>query len=367
MATIRQRKTIKGKTKYQAIVRRKGAPEIVQTFGRKTDAKAWAEQIEAHIKVGRFLPQIEAEKHTVAEAIDRYLEEHLSELSEREQWIRKPRLKWWRKKIGMLSLASLTPAVIADTRDALMKGDGPSEEPVVGSTANRYLACLSAVLKLAVNDWGWLQENPARRITRKKESTGRVRFLGQQDDADREGSGEQERLLKACEESDDPRLRPLVLCALVSGARQGELLGLRWSDVDLSADPPGAVLDETKNSDRRKIFFPGEAGLVLREMKKTPHINGFVFASKGKGKLNGKRYFPRKAWEIAVAAAQIEDFRFHDLRHSAASYLAMSGSSLAVIQTVLGHRAVQTTRRYAHIAEEHSAKAVEHMAEKFLA
>ncbi len=116
-----------------------------------------------------------------------------------------------------------------------------------------------------------------------------------------------------------------------------------------------------ENQERRVIFFPRQAGEVLREMARTPHISGYVFANR-----QGKPTFPAKAWQAALRAAQIDDFRYHDLRHSAASYLAMSGATLAEIAEVLGHKTLQMVKRYAHLTEQHTADVVERMAERFL-
>ena len=82
---------------------------------------------------------------------------------------------------------------------------------------------------------------------------------------------------------------------------------------------------------------------------------------------NGSATFPRKAWENALRAAQIEDFRWHDLRHSAASYLAMSGATLAEIAAVLGHKGLEMVGRYAHLSDEHSSDVVAQMNAKYLA
>jgi integrase len=197
-------------------------------------------------------------------------------------------------------------------------------------------------------EWQWIEANPASRIRRRQEGRGRVRFLS--DD-------ERARLLDSCRESKEPRLYPLVIFALTTGARQGELLGLRWRDVDTASDPPRAVLHRTKNRDRRTLSFPGQAAAVLRGL---PRFREYLFDTQ-----RGP-YFPRKAWLDALAAAQIEDFRFHDLRHSAASYLAMSGATLAEIASFLGHRTLEMVRRYAHLTEQHQEEVARRMADRFL-
>jgi len=332
-----------GKKRYLAMVRRKGRPLVSQTFPNKTLAKEWAKKVEGEIASTRFLRRIEEEKHTLSEAIDRFIAENLSELSEQEQKSRRTHLNWWRDRLGSLSLAAVTPAAITEARAALL-------DRVSGATSNRYLAALSAVLTLAEKEWEWLSRNPVSKVRRRAESRGRVRFLS--DD-------ERKRLLKACEASHDRRLHPLVLFALTTGARQGELLGLRWEDVDL--ENARARLQKTKNKDRRSISFPGSAGEVLREMAKAPHDSGYLFANG-----DGLPTFSKKPWLAALNEAKIDDFRFHDLRHTAASYLAMSGATLPELAAFLGHRTLAMVQRYAHLTESHSESVAQRMAQQFL-
>jgi integrase len=352
MATIRRRTRNDGSTRWQAIVRLQGAPPTSQVFKRKTDATEWAAEVERAVKTGSYLPRREAAVRTLDDAIARYEADHLHELSEGEQRNRRIRLSWWRARLGRFALLHVTPARVGEARDALIRGEGPSGKPVSGPTSNRYVATLGAVLDLAVKEWQWVGFNAARLIRRKQEHRGRVRFLS---------VDEQDRLLAACRDSKEPRLHPLVLCALASGARQGELLTLRWSELQLDREPVRATLGKTKNRDRRVIFFPGEAGEELRRRSRTPHISGLVFANP-----QGKPTFPRKPWARALVEAEIQDFTFHDLRHSFASYAAMSGASLPELAALLGHRSLSMVARYAHLAEQHQEAVASRMAAKFL-
>ena len=146
--------------------------------------------------------------------------------------------------------------------------------------------------------------------------------------------------------------------ALSTGARQGELLGLRWADVDLGRGQ--AVLHHTKNQERRALPLTGVALGLLKDQARVRRIDtDFVFAGRA-----GRPVFPRKAWVEALRAAQIEDFRFHDLRHSAASELAMTGATLAEIAEVLGHKTLAMVKRYSHLTEQHTSKVVARMNER---
>jgi integrase len=132
---------------------------------------------------------------------------------------------------------------------------------------------------------------------------------------------ERERLLEICRQSRDARLYPLVVLAIATGARQAELIGLRWSDVDLQRR--SAILHKTKNGERRSLPLTGLALKLLRELEASRRPGSdHVFPGRRR-----KPAFPRRAWEVAAAAAGLEDFRFHDLRHSCASYLAMSAGA----------------------------------------
>ena len=105
----------------------------------------------------------------------------------------------------------------------------------------------------------------------------------------------------------------------------------------------------------------GPAAEVLRELARTPHISGLVFANP-----KGRTPFPRGAWGATLVAAQIADFRFHDLRHTAASYLAMNGATLPELAAFLGHRSMTMVARYSHFSEDHSEAVAERMAAAFL-
>jgi integrase len=144
--------------------------------------------------------------------------------------------------------------------------------------------------------------------------------------------------------------------------RQGEILNLRWVDVDLVQGR--ITLHETKNGERRSVPLVGRALALLTGLHELRRADtDFVFPNSHLA----KPLLITKAWNTAVAKAGIEDFRFHDLRHSAASYLVMNGASLAEVGAVLGHKTVQMTKRYTHLADGHTKRAVEAMNKKIFA
>jgi integrase len=337
------------RTSYRVQIRRRGFPPISRTFERKSDADRWAREIEADMSRRRYFPQHEAEQHTLANLVDRQLEAVKIDRPhdfERQRVI----LGWWKEKLGDYTLATLTPELITRHRDQLQ-----AKENLMPSTVNRYLSGLSKAFSNAVKEWHWLPAgaNPMLGVSKKKEPRGIVRHL---DDDERQA------LLDACRKSEYEPLYLMVLFALTTGVRRGELLGLRWQDIDLERRV--AVLQNTKNGDRRAVPIVPEVARLLREHGKVRNIgNDQLFVGDGPTDV----WLFDKAWYAALKAAKVKDFRFHDLRHTAASYLAMSGATTAEIAAVLGHRTLAMVKRYAHLSDQHVGTVVERMTRKYFA
>jgi integrase len=343
MAYIQQRETDDGAVHFRVQVRLKGHPTQTATFERKTDARRWAQQVESAIREVRHFKTSEAKRHTVADLVDRYIRDVLPR-KPKSQKKQAAQLAWWKERLGPYTLADITPARIVECRDELGRGTTPSGKPRSPATLVRYMAALSHAFSMAVREWGWLESNPMRNVTRPQEPRGRVRFLA--DD-------ERTRLLAACRESVQPDLYPAVVLALSTGARKTEIIGARWQAVDLQRGV--IVLEHTKNGDRRVLPLMGHARDIMRERAKVVRIGtDLVFPG-----TDPKRPINlRSAWEAALEKAQVTDFRWHDLRHTAASYLAMNGATLAEIAEVLGHKTLQMVKRYAHLSEAHTARVV---------
>ncbi|MCD4750479.1 MAG: site-specific integrase [Thermoanaerobaculales bacterium] len=350
MANIEERTAKDGETSYRVLIRLKGHPAVSATFKGKTKAKKWASDTESAIRDGRYFKTSEAARHTFAEMIDRYLADVMPRKSERQQQLQTVQLGWWKDELGPITLDKLTPAVIVEKRDLLARKpvpgfetDGETPRMRSAGSVNRHLAALGHVLTIAVNEWAWLDDSPMRKVSKLKEARGRVRFLS--DD-------ERKKLLQTCKESKDSHLYPLVVVALSTGARQGELLGLHWSEVELERGV--VVFLDTKNGERRAAPLAGHALDQVKELTKVRRIDDDRVFPMTPG---GLRWF----FEKAVKSASIEDFRFHDLRHSAASYLAMNGATLAEIAEVLGHKTLAMVKRYSHLTEQHTSKVVSKM------
>jgi len=349
MATIEKRTTKKGVIVYRAKVRLKGHPLQTATFERLTDARRWAQQTESAIREGRHFKTVEAKRHTLTEAIDRYIKNVLPSKPKSEA-NQSAQLNWWREAIGDYSLAELTPALIAQQRDKLAQEKVVNGKQRSSSTVNRYLAALSHMCTIAVREWMWLEENPMSKVSKLKEPRGRVRFLS--DD-------ERLRLLEACRNSDSRDLYAVIVLALATGARKMEILGLRWDEINFSRAV--ITLHETKNGDRRVLPLAEHALKVIKQHAQVRQLNcDLVFPSKNLT----KPVDIRTPFETALKRAGIEDFRFHDLRHSCASYLAMNGASMAEIAEILGHKTLQMVKRYAHLSDAHTSEVVAKMNEK---
>ncbi len=348
MATIQTRTTPQGTTSFRVIIRLKGHPRQTATFARKTDAKRWAQSTEAAIREGRYFQTVESRRHTLAELVERYIRDVAPLRPSRMR--RRQQLNWWKDQLGAYVLADLTPGRLAEQRDLLLReprANGSKRSP---ATVKRYLMALSHALSVAVREWGWLDDNPMRRVTKPTEPRGRVRFLS---DDEREG------LLDHCRASGHPNLYCIVLLALATGMRRGEIVGLRWADVDFTRSR--ITLFRTKNGEVRVVPLVGVVKQALAEHRAVRRSGtDLVFPRV----LGGDEGFPESAWKSAVASVALEDFRFHDLRHSAASYLAMNGASLLEVADVLGHKTLQMVRRYSHLSEAHTHGVVAAMNER---
>lgn len=351
MAFIEKRVSKDGSVSYRAQIRTKGLPSLNETFPTKRLAEAWAKKTEIEIKEGRHFRTAESKKHTVAEMIDRYIE---SILPKKPKSIRKQRaqLLWWKEKIGFRVLADVTPALLREQIDILAsEGAAGRDKPKSPATVVRYMAAFSHSLSIACREWEWIETNPMSKISRPKEPRGRVRFLL---------PDERRRLLQACKESECLDLHLIVVLALSTGARQGELLNLKWADIDW--EKGRLTFQDTKNGDRRSVYITGVALDLMRKHSAARSVlSELVFPSKTNPM---KPLNFRTAWENVLEKAQIENFVFHSCRHSAASELAMSGASLAEIAEILGHRTFAMVRKYSHFAESHTAKVLERMNEK---
>ncbi len=343
MANIRKRTSKSGTISYQAQVRLKGYPTQTASFRRLTDARKWVSSTESAIREGRHFKTSESKKHTVNDMLDRYLDQIVPHKKNKRNDQR--HLKWWKSEIGSYSLSEVSQAKIVDSRDKL------TASGKANGTVNRYMSSLSHAFTVAVNEWNWLENNPCSRIKKLKEPRGRTRYLSE---------AERIRLLNECHKSNSPDLYDAVVLSLATAARHMEILGLKWDQVDFTRKV--ITLFETKNNEIRLLPLSGFSFEVLNKRFLSRRFDtDLIFPSMSDPQ---KPSYIRRGFEEALKRAEITDFRWHDLRHTSASYLAMNGASLAEIAEVLGHKTLAMVKRYAHLSEAHTAKVVESMNDK---
>jgi integrase len=310
------------------------------TFDRLTDARRWATTTEADLRRNKYVPTTADNRRTVADLIDVYLEDVLPvkgrKGEKRKDTISPTRhLKWWREQLGSTQLLALTHQDISNARKQLTCGP---------ATANRYLVSMSHALAKAVA-WGWLQRNPASIVEKKAEPDGRNRPLSHD---------EQRRLLAACKASRARHLYPIVVLALATAARRGEIQKLAWSDVNFRQGK--ITFRDTKNEEDRTVPLVGHAWHTLKAWKKVRRIDSdLVFPAR---KPDSPVEY-RAAWEQALVEAGIEGAVFHDLRHTAATNLQERGASTLEIAAFLGHKTLAMVKRYSHTRNEAHTKIAE--------
>lgn len=292
---------------------------------------------------------------TVTALVDLYMAHYAGRDETRLQ-----RLSWWCAQIGSLSLQDVSDDHIHAAIEGLSlqraryfagnDADGKpimkaKRKPLSPATLNRYAASIAAVftwsIKRRIAPKGWT--HPCRSLERRPENNEKTRFLS--DD-------ERARLLEAARCSRWQGLYPLVLLALTTGARKSELLGLRVGDLDLERGT--ASIARTKNGQPKVLPLVPNVVKLLRFVAEKP-ATALVFASPRRPDI---AFAFEETWKKALQDAGIKNFRFHDLRHSCASMLAQNGATLLEIGDLLGHRQLQMTKRYSHLAIEHKAALV---------
>ncbi len=347
MATFRKRGG-----KHHVQVRLKGFEPATASFVRLGDAKEWAAKTETNLRAGKYFGQ--SNRHTFNELADEY-RLHAKDVK---------RLNYWQGVFGNLRLAEVTSERInkeikkllsEDTQRFITPATGDPEIDAnrerakrTGATVNRFIAVLSSCLSYGVR-LEWTERNPCERVTKPKETAGRVRFLSDE---------ERPRLLEACRKHDNLYLA--VVLSLTTGARQGEIMSLCWGQIDFKRKV--ITLEKTKNGDKRALALVGEALTILKNRSKIRSMtDDRVFPPTDRAK-KAEYLNLRQPWDTSLKEVGITNFHWHDLRHTAASYLAMSGVSLVEIAKVLGHRTLAMVARYAHLSDDHIVSTGEKLA-----
>lgn len=320
---------------WRAIITKKGFPRQSRTFDSKADAEKWARDIEREMDVGAFVSRKEAEQTSLNEALDRYERE----VTPTKKGAAQERLRiraWKRDPLAARSLAGIRGSDLAEWRDKRLAG-GTSP-----TTIRNDLAVISHLFSVATREWGMESlSNPVEKIRLPAVLRARNRRLDHRPDEN--GETEEARLLASCD--DGPAwLGPMVRLALETGMRQGELLALRWQNIDM--DRKAAKLLDTKNGERRDVPLSSTAITVLEALPR--NLNGMVFSIKTMAVVH--------AFQRACKKAGIEDLRFHDLRHEATSRLFEKGLNPMEVASITGHKTLAMLKRYTHLRAEDLAR-----------
>ena len=331
MAYIQKRKNRGGSVSWLAQVKVRPFRIPTKSFATRAEAAAWAEEQERALKDQRKRGGVREDfaELKVRSLIEEFLADPetkaLRTFADTERL-----LDWWTNELAAVRCFELNVLKLRESRGKLHRGRS------VG-TVNRYLSALRSCWNrgraagLIPADRAW----PARLML--SEPAGRVRYLT---------DAERARLLRAA--AADPLMRAAIVVSLSTGMRQGELLRLEWRDIDF--ERATVVIRVTKTDKPRSVFLAQAARDALKALRSAPVVSPtYVFVLRDGRPL--RKGLLEARWRKIRTAAALDDFRWHDLRHSCASFLAQHGATLPQIGAVLGHASPAVTQRYSHLVE----------------
>ncbi len=322
MATIRKRSG-----KYHAQIRKTGYQPLTKTFSSLTTAKRWASTTEADME--RNLHVVIPDNTTVGGLLDRY-EEEVSPLHKSHK-VEKYRSQTLRKYLGDKRVYALLPSVVCKYRDQRLKTVSPA-------SLKRELVILRSVLNTAIKEWGInLQSNPVSMVSLPKIGNGRDRRLE---------AGEEEKLLSVTGE-----LKRIIIVALETGMRRGEILNIKRSHIDFVRQT--LLIPLTKTDTHRTIPLSSRAIEALREQLRgseniIPIEETTLFSYTARG-LSG-------AFLRLCRRYKLDNLHFHDLRHEATSRFFEKGLNPVEVATITGHKDTRMLMRYTHLRAEDLVK-----------
>ena len=240
----------------------------------------------------------------------------------------------WMKFFGSRSLRSILPLMIE-------RYVAQREKEVAPATVNRELAFVKRIFAVAMEN-GLVDRNPTKPVKFLREPSGRVRFLSEEEEA------------ALCAKV-GKRDWPLVAFALNTGLRRGEQFNLRWENVNLASRV--LTIPRSKHGGSRHVQLNDTAMAILRALPSRFHSRWVFPSATGKTPMSANN-FRYRVFDPAVREAKIEDFTWHDLRHTFASRLVMAGVPLRTVQELMGHKTLRMTERYAHLSPTHLHQAV---------
>lgn len=337
---------------YQVQIRLVGMPPVCRSFAKKRDADAFVREVAGNTELQRKLGRAAAHIPIFSDWVSTFLKAY-----EGRDPDMAGKLAWWAEQFPGIAVTKIDEFMVDEALARLQKhgrhGDKPmpcdangkpirrigGRRGVSGSTVNRYKSALSSCLRAFISHSDYKRagfSNPVRKesVETFKENRPKDRFLTGE---------EQTALLEASRKSAWDRMHLLVLLALTTGARRGELLQLRWSDIDFAQRT--ASLERTKNGKPR--LLPLTKPVIEQLMRFREKNNTLIFPS---SVSKNQPFAFRHHWYEGTAEAGLHNLRFHDLRHTAASNLVRAGRSLFEVGVLLGHSSTQMTKRYSHLA-----------------
>lgn len=297
----------------------------------ETTDKKLAEKIHAkvlsEITENKWFDRLPGEEKTLNEMMDKYMKVHSAINKSPSTYQReKSTVKHLKSYFGDKIVSRIRP------RDIVAYKDKRREDGVSPKTINNELILLGHAFTIAMNEWEWVNSNPARMVSKEKVRNSRTRWLN---------AAEEKKLLKA-----SPLwLSEIIVFALHTGLRRGEILNLKWSDLDLQRRT--LTIYEQKNGSVDTLPINEVVTNLLIEKNKFRSINcDYVFLNKKAKVIDGANLY--RAYKKAVKKAGIDDLRFHDLRHSFATRLVQAGVEIYKVQKLMRHKSPQMTQRYAH-------------------
>jgi len=288
------------------------------------------DKVKGEIAEGKWFEKLPGEDRTFKEMMDKYMEEHSARNKAPKSHIRDRSLcAHLVSFFGEMELAEITPSLIAEYKTKRR------EEGASAKTVNNELILMSHAFNLAIRDWGWVKENPVKKVSKEKVNNQIERWLT---------NDEEKRLLA----SSPQWLKEIIVFALNTGLRQSEILNLHWSQIDFKRKT--LTILEQKNKEKDTIPLNKKALEILKvrwELRKNnPADSGYVFLNKNYNKLDARNLI--RAFSSALEKAKIENFRFHDLRHTFATRLVQAGVDIYKVQKLGRWKSISMVMRYAH-------------------
>ncbi len=311
------------------------------TNDRKIAEKIY-HKVMAQIAEGKWLDVDEGSSRTFLELVEKYESTDFKEL---KSWRSvESYLKQLKEFFGSYSLSQVNPALIDDFKQK-RKSEGDKPATIV-----RKLNILKRMFNLAKKRWMWVKDVPPIEGIAKADKK-RLRYLS---------FGEYHKLLSKC----DSWLRNIVIVAAWTGLRKGNVLNLKRNQVNMFAKTISLDGSETKNGENLIIPVAAPAMEALKEALRVVHLdNPYVFCHEDGKQITSMQL--QRAFKEALKKAEIQDFRFHDLRHCFASWNRQAGVDLDTLADLMGHKDTRMTRRYAHISPKHLANAISQLEKSY--